>query len=153
VRPSWKQFTIGIAIGIAAWLVWFRDGTLVYFPLMLFMLSCGLMGHAPFILDTGEYAPALVSNAGLSWSPVGAWRRLRDMIVTVAVSVAVFLAGAWLWERVKLRAPSFAAAVTRKEVFLLMLFVLWSIGVVASFRKLRRRAQANASPSQSVSPT
>jgi hypothetical protein len=153
MRPCWKQFTIGLVIGVAAWLVWFRGGTLVYFPLMLFMLSSGLIAHAPFILDTGAYDPALVSNAGLSWSPAGGWRRLRDMIVTVAVSVAAFLAGAWLWERVKLRAPSFAAAVTRKETLLLTLFVLWSMGVVATFRALTRRAQANASPSKSVSPT
>jgi hypothetical protein len=138
MRPSWKQFTLGVAIGIAAWLIWFGLDTFVLFPFFLVALSFGLITHAPFILDTGEYDPARVRHDGLSWSPAGGGRRLLEMIVTAFISVALLLAAGWLWERLKLRIPSLAAAVSRDDIVPLLLSVLWSIGVVASWRKLRR---------------
>lgn len=137
MRPAWKQLTLGVAIGIAAWLIWFGLDTFVLFPFFLFALSLGLVTHAPFILDTGEYDPAHVRDAGLSWTPVGRGRRLLEMIATVLISVVLLLAGGWLWERLKLRIPSLAAAVSRDDVVPILLSVLWSIGVIASWRKLR----------------
>ena len=133
VRPSWRQFGIGVILGIIAWLLWFPEGGFVYLPLLLLFFSSGLIAHAPCIVDTGGHADVCAPGVVGPRAPRrrGAW--LREFAVMVLAGVAAAFAAPYIQKFLNDRAPGLSL-----EILPLLLSVGWSIAVIRSVRQLSR---------------
>lgn len=140
MQPSWKQFVIGVLLGIAAWLIWFLFDPFVYLLLALVGLSAGLVKHAPCILATGAHGEVCAPEVARSRPRSGLWQWLKETAVVLLIIAALSFVGPRVWEIIRLRAPSIAAVVSRDQVLPLLLGVLWVVVVSRSFLTLRRRA-------------
>jgi hypothetical protein len=135
VHASWKQFIVGVFLGIAGWLIWYAGAhwMVAFLPLVL---SLGLVSHAPFIMADGEHVPVPPPPS----SPRSAW--LLGIAQSILVGVGIGLVRPGVVRLISRAAPSIPFGLTPADLLRAALCVLWALGMIATFRRMRRRAHA-----------
>jgi hypothetical protein len=135
VHASWKQFIVGVLLGIAGWLIWYAGASWIV-ALLPLVLSCGLVAHAPFIMANGEHEPVPPPPP----FRLSAW--LLDLAQTLAVGLGVLFVAAYASTVIGRAATSLPAGISLADVARAALCVLWAFAMIATFRKMRTRVAA-----------
>jgi hypothetical protein len=136
VHASWKQFIVGVSLGIAGWLIWYAgaDWMVAFLPLAL---SVGLVSHAPFIIANGEHEP-VPEPPPFRFGP---W--LVDLAKSVLVGLVLLFVAPYARTIMGRAVTSLPAAVSPAGLARAGLCVLWVFAMISTFRKMRRRVAAD----------
>lgn len=131
VHASWKQFIIGVLLGIAAWLMSYAGANwmVAFLPLVL---SFGLVSHAPFIMANGEHEPM----PPLPPFRLSAW--LLDLAKSIAVGLVVLFVAPRACTVIDRASSSISMAPA--DLGRVALCMCWVVGVITTFRRMGRVA-------------
>jgi hypothetical protein len=135
VHPRWKLFSLGVLVGIVAFVACF-GGSNAWLPVIVLIGSLHVAGHASSIMANGERMPVP------PLLPFRLWPWLSGMAQGVAIGLLIWFVGPRLSELIGRKAPWIPMAVSPADLARVAVCLCWAFGVVTTFRRLRRRVAA-----------